>query len=226
VYAIKCSRISKVVKYDQESFADCWGDEIADHKADTDGDAAAGDGTWLYDMGDRWQHGTKHETAGLLRSAGTMRVFRSKEEANRQAALVWVSLQASCPDPEAPAEGEESSDDSDDDSEGSESDEEAAQEKRSTRVKSRSSSKGSGRAVASSKGKGSSSRGTAGSSGAKAKPQAAAAVDPDSFKSMTADGRACWRREQRFYSDPWGCDLKNVLTSTLTVEVVEAQLVW
>jgi hypothetical protein len=42
---------------------------------------------------------------------------------------------------------------------------------------------------------------------------------------MTADGRACWKREQLFYIDPWTDELKNVSKSTLTVEVVEAELV-
>jgi hypothetical protein len=212
VYAIKCSRKSKVLEYDDESFTDCYGPEIDDHAEEIDRAAAGGDGDWLYDMGNQWQHGTKHETVGLLRNAGSLRVFKSKEEANGQAALVWLSLQANHPFPEAPPEEEEE-------------EEEDKPTRGKRKSSSSSSSRGKGRSAAASSS--SSSRdGKSRSSSAKGNGKKAAAVDPDSFTSMTADGRASWKREQRFYVDPWLDDeLKNLCTSTLTVEVVEAQLV-
>jgi hypothetical protein len=205
VYAIKCSRESVIDEYDEESYTDCWGPEIDDHTEDIDSSATSGDGEWMFDSGSKFQHRTDHATAGLRRSAGTLRVFSSKDEANAQAALVWTSLQANFFWPEAPAEGEEAEED------------EQQEVERTTNSKKRSAEsrgKSSGRGSKDSEKKRSSAKG-----------KQAAAVDPDSFKTMTTDGRACWKREQRYYVDPWTDDLKNVCRSVLTVEVVKAQLV-
>uniref|UniRef100_A0A383WPU2 Uncharacterized protein n=1 Tax=Tetradesmus obliquus TaxID=3088 RepID=A0A383WPU2_TETOB len=213
MYAIRCSRKSEVLEYDDESFTDCWGQEVDDHQADIDDSAACGDGDWLFDAGSHLQHRTDHSTAGLHRTAGTLRVFKSLEEANKQAALVWVSLQANHPFPEAPPEGKGSP--------GKEKEEEEEEEDNKPQKGKRKSSSSS-RGAATSSRKGSKSK----SKSSSAKRKQAAAVDPDNFKSMTADGRACWKREQRFYVDPWLDDeLKNLSSSVLTVEVVEAQLV-
>jgi hypothetical protein len=51
----------------------------------------------------------------------------------------------------------------------------------------------------------------------------AAEQGPDAFKTVTADGRAQWQRQQRYYFDPHNPrDLQNLVASTLTVEVVSA----
>jgi hypothetical protein len=161
-------------------------------------------------MGARWQHGTKRHPPGLHRNTGILRVFSSKEEAKAQAALVWRSVQANCPDREAPPNWRELLDEYDNVIGNYDSDE--GEERQKAAVKG-SSSKAQGRASTSSK------------HASKKRKPAAAAADPDSFRTVTADGRACWKRKQHFYIDPWTDELKNVSASTLTVEVLEAQLV-
>jgi hypothetical protein len=184
-YVIRCSRGSRILEYDEESFVDAHDPE--EYSRVIDDDATAGDGVWVFDMGTRQQHGAQHQTPGLQRNTGILRVFSSKEAANAQAALVWRSLQANCPDREAPRNWQELLDE--------EEQQNAAWEGSSTKAK--------GTASSSSKHTG--------------KKRKATAADPDSFRTMTADGRACWKREQHFYIDPWTDELKNVSVSTLTV---------
>jgi hypothetical protein len=216
VYVIKCSRKGKILLYDERSFVDTDEPEAEEHSRAIDADATAGDGVWVFDMCTRQQHGAQHHTAGLPRSTGIVRVFSSKEVANAQAALVWRSVQANCPDREAPPNWAELVNESDeDDSDDGEEQQSAAEND--------SSSEGRGTAGAVSKSTGNKQSSTTTSSSGD--DLVAAAADPDSFRTMTADGRACWKREQHFYIDPWTDELKNVSASTLAVEVVDAQLV-
>ena len=48
--------------------------------------------------------------------------------------------------------------------------------------------------------------------------------DASAFRELKPDGCVLWRREQQYIVDPFGADLKNIVSSTLIVEVVPAKM--
>lgn len=56
LYAVRCERQSKVVKWDEETFVDCYDDD-EEPRDEVEGCAGAWDGVWLHDAAQRqWQH--------------------------------------------------------------------------------------------------------------------------------------------------------------------------
>jgi hypothetical protein len=93
----RCSRKSRLVECDGESFVDRWKDEITDAQDEIDDDVTYSDGRWLFDTGwcegPRGEHPADKPTHGLARTPGIVRIYSSLAAANAAGALVWRSLQ-------------------------------------------------------------------------------------------------------------------------------------
>jgi hypothetical protein len=178
---------------------------------------------WLFDMG--WdpadhnfsdKHPADKTTAGLIRSAGAVRVYSSLAAANEAAALVWDSLQVNHGFKKV-ALGVISSGSSEYEDEGEEDEEEEEEECESAghvpNVHNR--------AQAAQPEDCQQQEDLGGLIGGGSSSSA-------EFCTVRSDGRCSWSRTRQYYVDPW-CDkgsepLHNLVSSTCTVEVVKAQL--
>ncbi|WIA34720.1 hypothetical protein OEZ86_013031 [Tetradesmus obliquus] len=100
MYVISCSRDTKLVEYDDDTYTDRYGEEADEAEREVDDCVEYRDGSWVFDMGYGWcpgsatdRHPVDKPTPGLTRSPGVVRVFSSLAAANAAAALVWQSLQ-------------------------------------------------------------------------------------------------------------------------------------
>jgi hypothetical protein len=166
LHLIRCTHDSGIDEYDDDLYVDCYGEENDAVEEMVQDALRKLDGTWMYAAlapGSKQQK-TSHNSSSSSSSGGGggMKLFRTLEAANKQAAELFEALLAN-----SPFDGEA------DDWEG-------------------------GGDV----------------------PQ-----QPKSYETKTADGRSKWERQQWYYYDPLNPgELKNVVASTLTVEVVPASV--
>jgi hypothetical protein len=243
---LRCSRKSKLVKHDQDSFIDLWNDEITNAEEGINDSVTWRDGMWLFDMG--WdpaernfseKHPADTPTAGLdcsYYSAGTVRVYSNLAAANAAAALVWESLQVNhgfdglAPDVLTTSSSSEYEDESEDDSEDQDEEDEEEEDQPEfgdpdvdprfdlEREPVEHNAAQPERPQQQEQGDlgGLKRSNSSGSSSAE-------------FCTVRSDGRCSWSRTRQYYADPW-CDkgseprLHNRVSSTCTVEVMKAQL--
>ena len=93
----------ELTKWDDETFVDCYGDEVEWQREQVEDCRKAGDGVWFHDAAyDKWQHpAVKSSTSRIVSTdgEGQLVVFDSLEAANERAAAVFQDMLVSCGPP-------------------------------------------------------------------------------------------------------------------------------
>jgi hypothetical protein len=220
LFAIRCSRSSKLVEFDEETFTDCWNEEVDVAGEAVEDGAVAGDGEWFYDTAKPYQRGfywNNHANKWVMRRGGSccrppesssLLVFCTVEKANAQAELVFAEMQRNHPFEDV-----------------------APSEPMGGRKRERAAKKAK---VSTARAKGAKPGRLGGARAAEAPAAGGGSCDlskedTEKYKTMMPAGRAHLKREQRYYCDPFctGDDyrLKNIVSSVFSVEVVPATLV-
>ncbi|PSC72726.1 hypothetical protein C2E20_3967 [Micractinium conductrix] len=184
-------------------YEDRWYGEDGGMDEELEDSVDAGNGTWLHATGSRWQQPAGADSGGRGRrpaaategGRGKLLVFGSKEGANACAAAVWAQMTRNWSNDWRPVVEEDTK-------------------------------TAKGKRVKGKRGKSSgSSPAEGGASGEDEEAVDGAALAAAlAARKLTRDGRAQWACKQRFYVDPYHGGFKNVVSSTISVEVVPACL--
>ncbi|KIY95549.1 hypothetical protein MNEG_12414 [Monoraphidium neglectum] len=226
LYAVKCSRTTRVALISNEALTDPYGDETTETAELINKKAVRMDGTWFW-SGPGSRAPKKGPAPGLV-------LYRSKAAANKAGEKAWAELMQGHPfdcrvaGNEDQLEEFEDADEYEDDGEDEDSDEdeyggayecegEGEYEDEVTGVGARR-RKRRKRAAAAADDSGSDSGSDSDSD--VEHDDGASDADPDDFKTMAPGGLAAWVRREKFLYCPYNEGTPNIVSSKAKVEVV------
>ncbi|KIY96268.1 hypothetical protein MNEG_11693 [Monoraphidium neglectum] len=192
VYAVKCSRATRVALISKEAYTDLYGDEVTDMEELINTKAVRMDGTWFW-SGPGSCAPNKGPAPGLV-------VYRTTAAANAASEEAWEELMRGHPfDCRVAGNEDKLEKDEDEDRHKDEDEDQDADEDTGTGTGGRSQQK---RAASSDDDGGSD-------------------ADPDDFKTMAPGGLAAWARRERFLYCPYNAGTPNIMSSKARVEIIE-----